>query len=161
MNKAYSIVRAEVQHAQEACKVLRRSISEVCAADYNNDAAILDEWLSNKTVENVASWIASSKTHAVVALDHNHVVGIGMASVAGEILLLYVLPEHMRKGVGKLLLQTIEDTLSCSGVTYSITVSSITAKAFYERNGYIKNAEPIYVGGIQGDFPMKKKLGAL
>lgn len=158
MTQRYTIARAEEQHAEEACSVLRRSICEVCAADYNNDAAVLDEWSSNKTVENVTSWIASPETHALVALKHNRVVGVGVASLAGEILLLYVIPEHLLKGAGRMLLQSIEDTLASSGVTVSTTVSSITAKAFYERNGYIENGEPIYVGDIEGDFPLKKKL---
>ena len=32
--------------AQSACEVVRRSISELCAADHGNDPIILSQWLS-------------------------------------------------------------------------------------------------------------------
>jgi hypothetical protein len=53
------IVRdAQLEDAPAACQVLRRSVTELCVADHGNDPAILTRWLGNKTVENVASWIA-------------------------------------------------------------------------------------------------------
>jgi hypothetical protein len=49
---------AQPEDAHSACEVVRRSISELCAADHGNDPTVLSQWLKNKTLGNVASWIA-------------------------------------------------------------------------------------------------------
>jgi hypothetical protein len=53
--------------AIETCPVLRRSITELCAADHENDPAILARWLANKTPENVAVWIARPDASMLLA----------------------------------------------------------------------------------------------
>ena len=40
----------------------------------------------------------------------------------------------------------------------NLVISTITAKNFYERNGFVENGEPEYVGNILGDFPLTKHL---
>jgi histone acetyltransferase (RNA polymerase elongator complex component) len=67
-------------------------------------------------------------------------------------------PEALYKGNGKLMLQEMEKRLSKEGVDQIRTISSITAKAFYERNGFIQDGAPQIVGEIEGDFPLVKKL---
>jgi hypothetical protein len=52
---------ARTEDAEQACTVLRRSIQDLCHADHNGDAAKLADWLSNKTPENVASWISNPR----------------------------------------------------------------------------------------------------
>ncbi|MFA5959569.1 MAG: GNAT family N-acetyltransferase [Tatlockia sp.] len=62
------------------------------------------------------------------------------------------------KGVGKVLLKRMERIAKLSGIQALSVVSTITAKNFYERNGFVKNGEPEYVGAILGDFPLIKHL---
>jgi histone acetyltransferase (RNA polymerase elongator complex component) len=52
----------------------------------------------------------------------------------------------------------MERIAKLSGIQALSVVSTITAKNFYERNGFVKNGEPEYVGAILGDFPLIKHL---
>ena len=56
------------------------------------------------------------------------------------------------------MLQALENHAIAAGVGHINLVSSIPAKAFYERNGYISNGPTQYVGRILGDFPLVKFL---
>ena len=70
------ISEARVEDAAGACDVLRRSISELCAADHNNDPALLTGWLANKTPENVAAWITDPGNVVLVAFDDGRMAGV-------------------------------------------------------------------------------------
>ena len=154
----YKVREANTSDCAQVCNVLRRSIIEVCGPDYNSQS-VIEEWLSNKTEDNISKWIQSESTYSVVCADENDtVVGFGLITLKGEILLIYLVPEALYKGNGKLMLQQMEKRLSKDGVDEIHTVSSITAKAFYERNGFMQDGPPQIVGKIEGDFPLVKKL---
>ncbi|MBT8119191.1 MAG: GNAT family N-acetyltransferase [Gammaproteobacteria bacterium] len=154
----YKIRDAKTSDNVQVCNVLRRSILEVCASDYN-EKSVIDDWLSNKTEDNVSQWIESDSTYSVVCINkYDDILGFGLASLKGEILLMYLVPEALFKGNGKLMLERIEKRLSNEGISEIYTISSITAKAFYERNGFIKNGDPQLVGTIKGDFPLLKRI---
>jgi hypothetical protein len=69
------IRRAEVTDAADACQAVRRSIVELCVEDHGGDRATIAAWLANKTPENVAAWIASPDSVAVVAQTFTGIVG--------------------------------------------------------------------------------------
>jgi GNAT superfamily N-acetyltransferase len=73
-------------------------------------------------------------------------------------MLNYVLPEALHRGIGKGMLQALEAQAIVSGVERIGVVSTIPAKAFYERNGYVSNGAPMNVGRIIGDFPLVKMM---
>ena len=117
----------------------------------------LTHWLENKTAANVRRWIESDRAYCVVAVNAQGQV-LGFSSIAGaEIMLNYVLPEALHQGIGKKMLQALEAQAIASGVDHIRVMSSITAKAFYERNGYVSNGAPRAVGRIVGDFPLIKR----
>ena len=119
-----------------------RSIKEICAPYYENDEEILAQWLENKTPANVRRWIESDRSYCVVAVNGKGLV-VGFASISGsEIMLNYVLPEALHRGIGKRMLQALEAQAIVSGVERIGVVSTIPAKAFYERNGYVSNGAP-------------------
>src|SRR5215211_3248807 len=90
-NELMHLREARAEDAVEACQVLRRSIAELCIADHRNEAAILEQWLANKTPENVASWISHPNNHVFIAADNEGtIVAVGAVTSAGEITLLYV-----------------------------------------------------------------------
>ena len=151
-----AVRKAAAKDAKAACAVLVRSIKEIGAPYYDNDEEIT-EWLANKTAANVRQWIESDRCYSVVAVsDSGDVVGFSM--ICGfEIMLNYVVPEALRKAIGKRVLQALEGHAIASGEQIEV-VSSIPAKAFYERNGYIANGAPRKVGRIIGDFPLIKRL---
>ena len=152
----YKVREATPFDSVEACDVLRRSISEICSLDYN-DQSVIDEWLDNKTESNIKEWIQSVNSYSVVCTNDDVIVGFGVISLEGVISLIYLIPEALHKGNGKLMLDAMEQRVFSEGIEEISTVSSITAKPFYERNGYTKNGEPLLVGNIKGDFPLIKR----
>ncbi|MBA2649564.1 MAG: GNAT family N-acetyltransferase [Legionella sp.] len=156
----FKVITPSSEHSKELCDLLIESITMNCAADYNNDPLIMKEWLANKTPENMSQWINSTNNISLVALDTSKgkLSGFVLMNKDGEILLNYVLPSHIYKGLGKVLLKEMEHIAKSLGIQTLLVVSTITAKNFYERNGFVKNGEPEYVGAILGDFPLIKHL---
>lgn len=154
----FEISGAVPSQAKEICTVLRRSITEVCGPDYGNDHAVLEDWLSNKTPENVASWISEERSCSLVAKRGAEIVGFALLK-EGEILLNYVAPEYIGKGAGAQMLSALEYWARSQGISELYCNSSITAKPFYERNGFKSSGEPGYVGGVLGEFPLCKHVG--
>ena len=151
-----SIQNSSPKEANEITSVLRRSILELCGPDYNNDQTILEEWVENKTEENIKSWIESENTIAVTGYLNSSVVGFGLASLKGEVLLMYVLPEQKGKGYGASIYRSIETQLKTQNVNRVIAYSTITAKAFYHKMGFTQFDDAIKVGSIDGEFPLEK-----
>lgn len=135
--------------------VLRRSIRALCVDDHNNDDAILNLWLRNKTAANVLSWIQTQTV--LVASERDVIVGVAAASGAGEILLNYVDPSARFTGVSTALLETLEARLAGAGMSVVHLVSTRTALRFYNDRGYSGSGSPQEGTGLAG-FPMKKHV---
>jgi GNAT superfamily N-acetyltransferase len=146
------------EDAVAACEVLRRSIRELCVADHGHDKEVLAAWLANKTPENVRGWIASPSRFSVVAVDGSTVWGFGMVQRDGEIQLCYLVPEVQYRGAGKLMLRALEEQAARWGLTGVFLTSTVTAKRFYERNGFVQTGEPKSVYGAQKTYPMSKGI---
>jgi len=144
--------------APGACEVLRRSIRELCIVDHRNDPQVLADWLKNKTPENVRAWIASADNFCVVAVRGAAVCGVALLYRDGEVRLCYLVPEVRFLGVGKLMLQALEQQARRWGLDKVFLTSTLTAKPFYERNSYLSNGGAILVHGVQNAFPMAKGI---
>ena len=154
----YSVREALPADSEQVVDVLRRSITEVCGPDYD-DPEVIDDWLSNKTEANIHRWIVSASTYSVVCEDDAGVImGFALTTHEGEIMLCYLLPEALHLGNGRRMLWALEDFLCARGRTQVRTTSTITARAFYQRNGFVSDGAPIKVGNIDGDFPLVKQL---
>lgn len=103
--------------APAASRVLRRSITELCAADHHGDQAVLQRWLSNKTPNIVAGWIARLDSTVLLAVEPEAmllavepeaILGVGAVTDAGEIVLNYVSPDARFRGVSKVMLAALE-----------------------------------------------------
>jgi GNAT superfamily N-acetyltransferase len=127
---------ARTEDAQQACTVLRRSIQELCHADHNGDAAKLAEWLSNKTLENVAAWISHPQNLALVATDGEAILGVAAMTKTGEILLNYVSPDARFRGISKALIGRLEAQARELGLDRCTLNSTETARKFYQSLGY-------------------------
>jgi ribosomal protein S18 acetylase RimI-like enzyme len=154
------IVReASPEDALLACEVLRRSIRELCAVDHKNDEKALAEWLENKTADNVRRWLASPSTYGVVAERDGTVCGFAMVGKDGTISLCYVLPDVHHSGAGKKMLAELEAQAARWKLTSLGVESTLTAKPFYERNGYVSTGESVPVKGSHGGYSLQKVLG--
>jgi hypothetical protein len=89
---------AVIEDARVACQMLRRSITELCAADHRNDPAILSRWLGNKTPENFVSWIARPDNSLLVAVEDGEILAVGPVTGTGKITLNYVSPDARFRG---------------------------------------------------------------
>jgi GNAT superfamily N-acetyltransferase len=132
-----AVIRAATQaDATLACHMLCRSISECCAEDHRNDAAVLAAWLGNKTPENVASWFECDTHHSIVACRGSDVVGVAIMTRQGRIVLFYISPEVRNTGTGKALLDALVAQAKEWRLRTIQVASTLSARDFYERNGF-------------------------
>lgn len=152
------IRRAQVDDAAAACEVLRRAITELCAADHHNDAMILARWLANKTPEIVASWIVNPRNTLLLATEGDAVLGVGSVTELGEITLNYVSPDSRFQGVSRALIAALEEQAMRHGNVRCHLTSTETAHRFYLRAGYRDDGMPIQKFGTTGGYPMSKPM---
>lgn len=127
---------ASAGDAEAAVKLVRWSITELCAADHHKDAAILDQWLANKTPENFRAWISDPDNFCVVAEIDGHVSGVGLVHRSGEIRLVYLTPGSQRQGIGRAIYAALEAQARAWGLPKLHLDSTLLARPFYEALGY-------------------------
>jgi GNAT superfamily N-acetyltransferase len=149
---------AVVEDAPAACHVLRRSIAELCAPDHQNDPAILEKWLDNKTPEILATWIVQSGGSVLVAVEDGALLAVGGVTDRGEITLNYVAPEARFRGVSRAMLRALERRAHERGNTRCTLLSTPTAHRFYKANGYADDGAAEKKFGTAASYPMSKLL---
>jgi GNAT superfamily N-acetyltransferase len=148
---------AIAEDAAAACQVIRRSISELCAADHGNDPAILSKWLLNKTTDIVRTWIGLPDDSMLVTVEHGTVLAVGGITKAGHINLNYVSPDARFRGVSRALLAALEARAIETGNVQCTLNSTETALKFYLARGYVIDGPPNHKHGA-GGYPMSKRL---
>jgi N-acetylglutamate synthase-like GNAT family acetyltransferase len=151
------IRRATEKDAVSICNVLRHSITECCVEDHRNEAPILNAWLENKTPGNVIAWVTSPNNFSVVAVRNGEVQGFGMMSLNGEIRMCYVTPIAQNTGTGKALLMAMENEAKRLAIDELRLNSTVTALAFYLRNGFERKGDPQLFFGIKS-YPCMKRI---
>jgi GNAT superfamily N-acetyltransferase len=149
---------AQPADAPAACKVMRRSIAELCIADHHNDPETLHRWLANKTPEIVASWIANPTSTMKLAVEGHAILAVGSVTDSGEIQLNYVLPDARFQGVSRALMLALEARARETGATTCILTSTETAHRFYLGIGYVGNGTTCGKFGTTRGYPMSKSL---
>ncbi len=141
------IRKARPEDAEQIAQVLVRSIREACILDHNNDEAILADWCANKTPEHMRQGIAHPG-HWIVAEENGAIVGTALISLEGNIMLCYLLPEHIGRGLGKAMLIELLRFAKEKGLAKVTLESTATARSFYKHNGFVEIAETISFGGF-------------
>jgi len=149
---------AVAEDVPAACRVLRRSITELCIADHRNDPTILESWLRNKTPEILADWIARPGGSVLVAVDDGIILAVGGVADCGEITLNYVAPEARFRGVSRAMLWALEERARQRGNTRCNLLSTETAYRFYKTNGYADDGAAEGKFGTAASYPMSKLL---
>ena len=103
----------------------------------------------------------SPSSFSVVAVDGSSVRGFALIQRDGEIQVCYLVAEVQYRGAGKLMLRALEEQAARWGLERVFLTSSVTAKRFYERNGYLQNGEPKSVYGLRSVYPMSKSIAAM
>ena len=144
--------------AGEVCRVLTRSITELCEADHHGDPALLAAWLSNKTPEIVAAWMRRTDVSYLVAIEQGAIAAVGAVTDGGAILLNYVSPDARFRGASRELLAAMEARAADHGATVCNLISTETAHRFYLARGYEEIGEPVRKIGMDSGYPMSKVL---
>jgi len=128
---------AEESDAGPACKVARRSVTELCATEYRDDPLVLARWLANQTPAEFRRWIGSADRSVCVAVrDDGRLAAVGLVAWRGEIVLDYVAPEARFRGVSKALMAHMEGHLRDRGMERVVLFSTHIARQFYCSLGY-------------------------
>lgn len=151
----FTIQRADSVDSEEIALLVRRSITELCEEDHQNDPKTLKLWLENKTAANVEAWIVSAGCF-LVAVDHNRrILGAAFASSDGHIFLNYVLPEMRFVLVSKMLMRTFEVCFAERGLKRFSLTGTKTAARFFRSLGYRETGDVEKCFGLA--FPMFTK----
>jgi GNAT superfamily N-acetyltransferase len=143
--------------APAACQVMRRSITELCVADHNNDPAILARWLANKRPEIFKTWIKPTNA-LLVAVEGDAVLAVGCVTDVGEINVNYVSPDARFRGVSRAMLGALEERAVRWGHKACRLHSTETARRFYLAHGYVEEGPAAGKFGAASAYPMSKRL---
>jgi GNAT superfamily N-acetyltransferase len=149
---------ARPEDAEEACRVLRRSITELCGADHHGDPTLLTAWLSNKTPHIVAGWMRRVDASYLVAIEGGVIAAVGAVTDGGEILLNYVSPDARFRGASGALLAAMERRAAERGASRCTLISTETARRFYRAREYEEIGAPAGKFGMDSGYPMSKAL---
>ena len=128
-----NIRRAALEDREAICEIHASSIRGLGSSHYSDDE--VDAWAGRKTPSDYDGLI--SDRHVVVAECDHSTMGFGTLDITkGEILQLYIHPDHARKGIGSLILDELLSVARVSGLEEVHLNSSLHAKRFYVRAGF-------------------------
>lgn len=137
-------------HANDAPQLLqlfRQTVREVNAADYS--PAQIAAWASDKI--DLATWTARfNGRFTVVAEAEGAIVGFAELQPDGRIDRFYVSAAYQGRGVGRVLLAALLDHARQQGTKCLTAHVSITARLFFERQGFIVAApQTVRLRGVE------------
>jgi GNAT superfamily N-acetyltransferase len=135
-----TVRRFEENDARACCAVINASIQSM---DGLNDAA--RAFVLAKNVPEVLG-PELGRFFTLVAVTANGVEGVG-ALDGGELKRIYVHPEAQGRGVGKVILRTLETEARCTGLRYLKVSASPSSVSFYAAFGFRGSDEDILVIG--------------
>ena len=132
------IRRFEQEDAKAVSELIRTTVRISNSKDYPPD--VVDALIEMETPEHVterASW-----THFYVAEDGNAIVGCGAIGPfwgkedESSLFTIFVLPEYQGKGVGRMIIDTLEKDEFFLRARRIEIPASVTGAPFYEKMGY-------------------------
>ena len=112
-------------------QLLRDTAQRVNSGDYSQKQ--IDLWLVKRPIEINRKDVDQGVWW--VCVEDGDVLGVGTLATA-EITGLFVHADHLREGIGRLLLSHMEDQILSRGETEARLDSTLTAERFYRRMGY-------------------------
>ena len=125
-----------------------RNFLEVNIKDYKKEWML--EWVKSYTAENIMA--EAEETHMYVAVIDDKLVGCGAVGKENEseegceLRTLFILPELQGQGIGRALIEVLEKDDWALAAKRVYLHSSITARVFYEKQGYKHvTGEPVLI----------------
>ncbi len=138
MSGIYKVRRFQTEDAEEVSALIAKTLRTVNIKDYSKE--YIEAAVSSLSAEELIK--RAEQGHIYVVCDNSRIVGCGAVagywgSLTESILLnIFVLPEYQRNGIGRLIIQTLEnDEISLRARRIEIP-ASISAVDFYKKLGY-------------------------
>jgi len=137
-SEGLSVDIARPEDATAIAKIHFAAVHQTAAAWYSEEVRLA--WsppVNEGRIERMRLVIERSEEVTLVVRSHEAVVGFGSLVPADcELRAVYVHPQWGRRGVGTLLLRSLEEQAQKQGVPFLQMDASLNAQRFYERNGY-------------------------
>ena len=126
------------------------AIRELCKAEYSQSQ--LAAWSERLTP---AGYLPAMERNVfLVAEVEGRIAGFAeFAPSRGEIVAIYIHPQHARRGVGTRLFRELEQLASDNGISSLYLSSSLSAVRFYERFGFVAGAPSSHPLGNGTEIP--------
>lgn len=125
--------QAKPEDVEEMCRLFVDTIHTVCDKDYNEEQRRI--WVTR--AENKEVWLNKVRDeYVLLAESSENLVGFSALRANDYLDLLYVHKDYQRKGIARILCHFIEKEALRRNGTIMYSDVSITAKPFFEKNGY-------------------------
>ncbi len=144
--------------AADTMAIFLGAVTETAAADYSPEQ--IQAWAQPEARE-LSTWHAAMNArNSYVATVDGEPAGFSDVDPKGYIDMMFVSPRFLRLGVARQLLGHVEAHAHSARLTELTANVSITARPFFERYGFVVEAEqhPVMVGVQLTNYAMKKKL---
>lgn len=144
--------------ASDTMAIFLAAVTETAAANYTPEQ--IQAWARPEERE-ISTWNAAMQArNSYVATVDGESAGFSDVDAHGYIDMMFVDPRFLRLGVAKQLLAHVEAHTRAEGLTELTANVSITARPFFERYGFVVQAEqhPLMVGVRLTNYAMKKNL---
>jgi putative acetyltransferase len=144
---SYTIRRATAGDITSLREVFISAICEVSAKDYNPEQ--IDAWVTGGA--DTAKWQKRiDEQHFYAATEANKIIGFASMTDNGYVDLLFVHSSYQGMKVATTLMQSLYDIGASIGVQQYTSDVSITAKPFFEREGFtVVKEQLIDIGGVE------------
>jgi putative acetyltransferase len=145
------------EDAAATLEVFRRAVRGTADRDYSPEQ--LAAWAPEDV--DLAGWAARrASATTFVAVEGDRVIGFADVVGEGHVDMTFVDPEFGRRGVATALLETVAAAARDRGSRRMTVHASITARPFFERRGFVVDAEQQVVrdGVVLTNFAMSRDL---
>ena len=139
MKASFSVRPADRRDIPGLTKLFRDTVLRVNVRDYT-PAQVL-AWSACGTAERWEELFCSGLLFFAAEDEQREIVGFVSVSFAGYIHSLFVHADRQRCGIARLLLETAEEVARKGGVRFCRSEVSVTARGFFEKQGYEATAE--------------------
>jgi putative acetyltransferase len=149
------------QDAENFLRLHHAAVHDTASADYAPD--ILDSWSGPVNAERIAKFRENPEDEVRIgAFDGATMAGLGVVSPqSGELRACYVHPDYGRMGVGRRIVDALEQIASGMGLGSLTLDSSTTAEKFYASLGYetvLRGSHKLADGSFMPSIKMQKML---
>lgn len=134
----YIIRKFHIEDAEDVSALIAKTMRTTNSKDYSDET--IENTVSRLTPANICE--RSKWTHFYVVCNYNKIIGCGAIGPywgredESSLFNIFVLPEYQGKGVGRMIIQTLERDEYFTRANRIEVPASITAEHFYLKLGY-------------------------